>query len=80
MHCLFLELLRPIQTWGAGGYSDSPRVLTLSGAQHLVNPSDQLSFHSQKFQKYVGASAMLVIPVILELTPVGCGNWKMTVP
>ena len=56
MHCLFLEVLRPIQTWGAGGYSDSPRVLTLSGAQHLVNPSDQLSFHSQKFQNIVGAS------------------------
>ena len=67
MHCLFLELLRPIQTWGAGGYSDSPRVLTLSGAQHLVNPSDQLSFHSQKFQKMVGVITIGLMPCSLLL-------------
>ena len=67
MHCLFLELLRPIQTRGAGGYSDSPRVLTLSGAQHLVNPSDQLSFHSQKFQKMVGVIAIGLMPCSLLL-------------
>ena len=75
MHCLFLELLRPIQTWGAGGYSDSPRVLTLSGAQHLVNPSDQLSFHSQKFQKNVGERAIELKFCNRLLTAVGCGNW-----